>query len=312
MNVYVVIIICLLLVIAYLLYKHWRREKRMKNACRMLMEALENKDYTFRMSAKDSSSGYRSLIDAINKMVERISLERQDIEVHSWEKLTRILTHEIMNSIAPITSLSSVFLRRKDVQESPIYKGMKAIHDTSTGLMEFVDSYRKFTSLQKPQPEEFSVREMLDGITGLELVPADTALYVKYDLADDIIFADRTLVRQAIINIIKNAVESFSKVPEHPVAKHRDKTIQIFAYQYPGTPIRIAISNNGAMIPADVASDIFVPFFTTKKSGSGIGLSLCRQIMLLSGGSIELLRPGTNGWPTTFVLEFSNRKQRNR
>jgi nitrogen fixation/metabolism regulation signal transduction histidine kinase len=249
-------------------------------------------------------------MEALNSLVDRLSSERQNIEVHSWEKLTRILTHEIMNSIAPITSLSSVFLRRKDVQESPIYNGIKAIHDTSTGLMEFVDSYRKYTTLQKPQPEDFSLREMMDGIQNLGLVPEDVTLYVKYDLEDDTVHADKTLIRQVIINIIKNAVESFNKIPEHPVAKHRERTIQVFAYHYPGTPLRIAISNNGAVIPPLVAADIFVPFFTTKKTGSGIGLSLCRKIMQMSGGTINLLAAGTNGWPTTFVLEFNSPKGR--
>ncbi len=304
------IVIVLSLVIVFLLWKHIQHEKRLKRSCKMLLEALDNKDYSFRLSTKGCTSGDKALMEALNSLVDRLSSERQNIEVHSWEKLTRILTHEIMNSIAPITSLSSVFLRRKDVQESPIYNGIKAIHDTSTGLMEFVDSYRKYTTLQKPQPEDFSLREMMDGIQNLGLVPDDVTLYVKYDLEDDTVHADKTLIRQVIINIIKNAVESFNKIPEHPVAKHRERTIQVFAYHYPGTPLRIAISNNGAVIPPIVAADIFVPFFTTKKTGSGIGLSLCRKIMQMSGGTINLLNAGTNGWPTTFVLEFNSPKGR--
>lgn len=305
------IVIVLSLVIVFLLWKHIQHEKRLKRSCKMLLEALDNKDYSFRLSTKGCTSGDKALMEALNSLVDRLSSERQNIEVHSWEKLTRILTHEIMNSIAPITSLSSVFLRRKDVQESPIYNGIKAIHDTSTGLMEFVDSYRKYTTLQKPQPEDFSLREMMDGIQNLGLVPDDVTLYVKYDLEDDTVHADKTLIRQVIINIIKNAIESFNKIPEHPVAKHRERTIQVFAYHYPGTPLRIAISNNGAVIPPIVAADIFVPFFTTKKTGSGIGLSLCRKIMQMSGGTINLLNAGTNGWPTTFVLEFNSPKGRN-
>ncbi len=302
------VVIGLIAVIVFMLWRHYRHEQRLKRSCKLLLEALNNKDYSFRLSTKGCSAGDKAMIDALNSLVERMSSDRQNIEVNSWEKLTRILTHEIMNSIAPITSLSSVFLKRKDVQESPIYNGMKAIHDTSTGLMEFVDSYRKFTTLQKPQPEDFSIRELLEGVKGLCLVPEDVTLYIKYDVENDTIHADKNLIRQVVINIIKNAVESFNKVPDRPVAKHRDKTIQVFAYQYPGTPMRIAIFNNGAMIPAEVAADIFIPFFTTKKTGSGIGLSLCRKIMQISGGTINLLRPGTNGWPTTFVLEFQQSK----
>jgi len=298
------VIIFVITVAVFIYYRHRRRNKRIANSCRMLLEALNNKDYTFRLSTKNCSGGDLILVETLNELVARMSSERQGIEVNSWEKLTRILTHEIMNSIAPITSLSGVFLRRKDVQESPIYNGMKAINDTSTGLMEFVDSYRKFTTLQKPAPELFSVRDLLESVKGLGSVPEDINLYVKYDIEDEKVYADKNLIRQVVINIVKNAVESFNKIPERPVAKHREKNIQVFAYQYTGTPMRISISNNGAMIPPDVAADIFVPFFTTKKTGSGIGLSLCRQIMHMSGGTINLLRPGTNGWPTTFVLEF--------
>lgn len=307
MNIYVVLTCVSVLVL--FLFLRWRRARKVRKMCDSLKEALNNHDYSFRLSTRDYSGANAVLISTINDMMERISAERQNIEVHSWEKLTRILTHEIMNSITPITALSSTFMQRKDVRESDIYKGIKAIHDTSAGLLDFVDEYRKFTALQKPHPDYFSIRDMLMDVQELGLVPDDVVLYLKFDCDNEMIYADRNLIRQVVINIVKNAVESFSRIPEHPVAKRREKLIQIFAYQYVGTAMKISISNNGAMIPEDVASDIFVPFFTTKKNGSGIGLSLCRQIMLLSGGSITLLPPGTNGWPTTFLLEFVNEKK---
>lgn len=296
--IYVFVFVLLILVALYI-----RRQFKMRRACRHILEALDNKDYTFRLSNRGSWLGDKALIDTLNGLIQKISEERQDVEVQSWEKLTRILTHEIMNGIAPITSLSDVFMRRKDVKESPIYDGIKAIHDTSIGLMDFVDSYRKFTSLQQPAPEEFSLRELIEGVKNLGSVPDDITLTVRYDLDDDTVYADRNLFRQVLINIVKNGVEAFKDVTHN-----NNREIQIFAYQYPGTPFRIAISNNGAPIPEDVRQDIFVPFFTTKKTGSGIGLALCRQIMRLSGGSINLLRTNTNGWPTTFVLELPNRK----
>lgn len=292
--IYIFIILLAILAILY-----FRRQLKMRRACKHILEALDNKDYTFRLSNKGSWLGDKALIDTLNGLIQKISEERQDVEVQSWEKLTRILTHEIMNGIAPITSLSDVFMRRKDVKESPIYDGIKAIHDTSIGLMDFVDSYRKFTSLQQPSPEDFSLRELIDGVKSLGAVPDDITLSVRYDLEDDTVYADRNLFRQVVINIVKNGVEAFKDV-----SHNNKKEIRIFAYQYPGTPFRIAISNNGAPIPEDVRQDIFVPFFTTKKTGSGIGLALCRQIMRLSGGSINLLRTNTNGWPTTFVLEL--------
>lgn len=296
-------IIILLLFILCLFALYFRRQILMRRACYQIIDALDNKDYTFRLSTKGSYLGDKALIETLNSLIQKISEERQDVEVQSWEKLTRILTHEIMNGIAPITSLSDVFMRRKDVKDSPIYDGMKAIHDTSIGLMDFVDSYRKFTSLQQPSPEHFSLRELIEGVKNLGAVPEGINLAVRYDLDDDQVFADKNLLRQVVINIVKNAVESFNDVTHD-----NRREIQIFAYQYPGTPYRISISNNGAPIPEDVRQDIFVPFFTTKKTGSGIGLALCRQIMRLSGGTINLLRANTNGWPTTFVLELPNKK----
>lgn len=287
----------LLIVVVGVLYV--RRQIQIRKACSMMLDAIDNRDYTFRISNKNVWLGDKALIDTLNGLVKRIGEERQDVEVESWEKLTRILTHEIMNGIAPITSLSDVFMRRKDVKESPIYDGMKAIHDTSIGLMDFVDSYRKFTSLQQPSPEYFSLREVIDGVKSLNSVPSDISLYVKYDLEGDIVYADKNLFRQVVINIVKNAVESFKNITHN-----NERVIQISAYQYQGTPFRIAISNNGAPIPSEVREDIFIPFFSTKKTGSGIGLALCRQIMRLSGGSINLLHANANGWPTTFLLEL--------
>jgi len=289
----------ILIAIVAIVVIYIRRQKRMRRALNLMVEAIDNKDYTFRLSTKGLWGSDKELINALNSFIKKISEERQDVEVQSWEKLTRILTHEIMNGIAPITSLSDVFMRRKDVKESPIYDGIKAIHDTSIGLMDFVNSYRKYTSLQQPDPEEFSLREIIEGVQNLGSVPDDIKLYVKYDLDTDIVYADKNLFRQVLINIVKNAVESFNNVTHQ-----NERFIQIFAYQYPNTPFRIAISNNGEPIPNDVREDIFIPFFSTKKTGSGIGLALCRQIMRQAGGTIELLRTNTNGWPTTFVLEL--------
>lgn len=287
------------ILLAVNLFLFFYRQKKLKHACQHILDAIDNKDYTYRISTRGLYLGDKAIVETLNSLIKKISEERQDIEVQSWERLTRILTHEIMNGIAPITSLSSVFMRRKEVQESPIYDGIKAIHDTSTGLMDFVDSYRKFTSLQQPSPEFFSLRELLEGVKNLGLVDSEVKIYTKYDLDSDQVYADKNLIRQVVINIVKNAGESFKDITHT-----NERTIQIFAYQYNGTPFRIAISNNGAPIPDDVRHDIFVPFFSTKKTGSGIGLALCRQIMRLSGGTINLLRANINGWPTTFVLEL--------
>lgn len=216
-------------------------------------------------------------------------------ELDSWIKLTRVLTHEIMNSIAPISSLSETFLKRKDVVNGPLYDGIRAIHETSTGLISFVDSYRKFSALQKPSPEPFYLMDLLKQIQGLGLVPETVALTLQIEPVELMLYADPNLIRQVLINILKNAVQS--------IGGNKGR-IHIRAYSAADEHVFIYISNDGPVIPEEEAEQIFVPFFTTRINGSGIGLSLSRQIMKLSGGSISLLRAGTNGWNTTFVLEF--------
>lgn len=216
-------------------------------------------------------------------------------ELDSWIKLTRVLTHEIMNSIAPISSLSETFLKRSDVIGTPLYDGIRAIHETSTGLISFVDSYRKFSSLQKPSPEPFYLLDLLHQVEGLTLVPENIALTLQIEPAELMLYADPNLIRQVLINLIKNAVQA--------IGGHKGR-IHMRAYSSADEHVFVYVSNDGPAIPEAEAEQIFVPFFTTRSEGSGIGLSLSRQIMKLSGGTISLLRSGTNGWNTTFVLEF--------
>lgn len=216
-------------------------------------------------------------------------------ELESWIKLTRVLTHEIMNSIAPISSLSETFLLRKDVINSPIYEGIRAIHETSSGLISFVDSYRKFSALQKPSPEPFYLKELLLQVKSIHLIPPHIQLTLQIEPDDLMLYADPNLIRQVLINLLKNAIQA--------IGKNKGK-IHIRAYSTKEEHILIYVSNDGPAIPEREAEEIFVPFFTTKKEGSGIGLSLSRQIMKLSNGSISLLKAEANGWSTTFLLEF--------
>jgi len=217
--------------------------------------------------------------------------QRQNIEMASWERITRILTHEIMNSLAPIVSLSDTFLEEDVIKNGDLYEGMKAIHDTSEGLISFVDSYRKFSSLQKPQPEVVSVKEMIQSILSIGIIPENISVETKIEPEDITLMVDPNLMRQVIINIVKNAVEASAT------------RILIYASKYDDSPVRIRICNNGPRISEEEQREIFVPFFTTKKTGNGIGLSLCRQIINISGGNISLLPTGTNGWNVSFQIE---------
>lgn len=216
-------------------------------------------------------------------------------ELDTWIKMSRVLTHEIMNSVAPIVSLSGTFLTRDDVRNSDVYEGIRAIHETSSGLVSFVNNYRVVSTLQKPSPMPFRLVEVVKQIEGLRMVPANIKMSYHIDPSDLIIYADPDLIRQVLINVIKNAVQAIGS---------NDGRIYLRACVSVDEHIFVYISNNGPIIPHDEAEDIFVPFFTTKKDGNGIGLSLSRQIMKLSGGSISLLDSGANGWNVTFLLEF--------
>jgi len=238
----------------------------------------------------------------LNKQSVRILImndihnELDEKELDSWIKLTRVLTHEIMNSMAPISSVSDTFMQREDVKNSELYEGIRAIHETSAGLISFVDSYRKFSALQQPQPEPFYIQEMMKQVSSLNLVPDNINLSIQVEPEDLMLYADPNLIRQIMINLLKNAVQAIGdnngRILVHAYA---DKTEHVF----------INVSNNGPAISDDLARQIFVPFFTTKQEGSGIGLSLARQIMKISGGTITLLKSGTNNWPVTFQLEFA-------
>lgn len=217
-------------------------------------------------------------------------------EVESWQKLTRVLTHEIMNSIAPIVSISDTFMHRDDVKASPIYNGVQAIHDTSEGLMNFVESYRKFSSLQQPAPEPFELLPLINQVAEIMPMPANIKLTVSITPQETMLYADRGLIRQVLINLLKNAVQA--------IGDAKDGRILISSHIDAAEHVLVSVSNNGPAISPSEAEQVFVPFYTTKKSGSGIGLSLSRQIMKLSNGSITLLPAGTNGWNTTFMLEF--------
>ena len=225
-----------------------------------------------------------------------IRSEMEAKELDSWVRLTRVLTHEIMNSIAPISSLSEVFLQRPDVRQGPLYDGIRAIHDTSAGLISFVDSYRKFSSLQPPSPEPFYLSDLLQQIRELHVVPDSIVWSRQIEPADLMLYADPNLIRQVFINLLKNAVQAIGGQPGK---------IHVRAFCSADEHIFVYVSNDGPVIPDAEAGQIFVPFFTTKAEGTGIGLSLVRQIMRLSDGSISLMKPGTNGWNTTFLLEFA-------
>lgn len=224
--------------------------------------------------------------------------EMEDKEVDTWIRLTRVLTHEIMNSVTPITSISSTLLSRHDEMKEELRNGLELISDTGKGLISFVESYRRFTHIPTPQPTLFYVGRFIERMTQLASHHHASHIAIQTDIRPDdlILYADEDLIGQVVLNLLKNAIQAIGS--DHP-----DGQIMVRASCNSNESIVIEISNNGPAIPPEEAEHIFTPFFTTKEGGSGIGLSVARQIMRLSGGSISLKSNASNH-RTTFVLLF--------
>lgn len=224
--------------------------------------------------------------------------EMEDKEVDTWIRLTRVLTHEIMNSVTPITSISSTLLSRHDEMKEELRNGLELISDTGKGLISFVESYRRFTHIPTPQPTLFYVGRFIERMTQLASHHHASHIAIQTDIRPDdlILYADEDLIGQVVLNLLKNAIQAIGS--DHP-----DGQIMVRASCNSNESIVIEISNNGPAIPPEEAEHIFTPFFTTKEGGSGIGLSVARQIMRLSGGSISLKSNAPNH-RTTFVLLF--------
>ncbi len=219
-----------------------------------------------------------------------VSHELSNQEVDSWIKLIRVLTHEIMNTITPVTSLSETLLTRV-TEDKDLKQGLETIHKTGTELLAFVNNYRRFTHVPQPQPALFYVEPFLERMALLCNYEVEISVSPK----DLLVYADESLLSHVVTNLLKNAVEAFRE-------KEKLSFIHLHAYANAQESIIIDVSNNAGLIPEDVASHIFIPFFTTKPEGSGIGLSLSRQIMRVSGGSLSLHQDKAQGITTFRII----------
>ena len=234
--------------------------------------------------------------------VHDISNELDAKELESWQKLIRVLAHEIMNSITPITSLSETLLNYFIPPEKPLdkktvantVKGLEVINERGTGLIRFVESYRKLTRLSKPVLKHVNLRNLIEHLMLLLENEADfqrIQFNVETETPDIGIKADEAQLSQVLINLIKNAM--------YAVKDLKEPCISVRAHYTQNGRCEIQVIDNGPGIPSEIMEQIFIPFFTTKENGSGIGLSLSRQIMKNHGGSIEAVSsPGS----TVFTL----------
>ncbi len=241
-----------------------------------------------------------------------ITSELDKKELDSWQRLIRVLTHEIMNSISPITSLTTVisgYFKKKD-DDNPVplnlidhqivsktLSGLNTIEETGKGLMDFVDKYRKLTSLPKPDLSKFSIESLFQKCKILmeSNIPNNIKITVSIYPEDLSIVADFSQIEQILINLIKNAIEALSG--------KETGTIHLKAF-YADDSVLIQVEDNGIGISGDIIEDIFVPFYTTKANGSGIGLSLSKQIMQNHYGTISVNSSPNNGSRFTLIFQL--------
>lgn len=233
--------------------------------------------------------------------LSNIGNELEAKEMESWIRLIRVMTHEIMNSIAPITSLSETLLssykqsdHTEDNQDKNTIKALETINGTAKGLISFVETYRKFTAVPKPQYICFNLLTLIEDVIQLEsLQIKEKGIDIQVEACGPVlkVNADYSQIRQVLVNLIKNAIEA--------IEPNKQGEIKIVLSD--DTRVKIDICNNGSPIPDEIVPQIFIPFFTTKDSGSGIGLSVSRYIMRLHEGNLKYHASGS--W-TIFSIDF--------
>ena len=227
--------------------------------------------------------------------LNNIGSELEAKEMESWIRLIRVMTHEIMNSIAPITSLSESLLfsfrsRATEMAGNSLYlntvDALETINATTKGLLNFVESYRQFTRIPQPQIVPLDTKQLLGKVIHLcspKMREAGVEAKVIQEGEIPVLYADENQVLQVLVNLVKNAVEAFGGEEGGAASGRKIELAIITSSRQTVSEVR----NNGTPIPQEVLPHIFVPFFTTKETGSGIGLSLSRYIMRLHGGNLK-------------------------
>ena len=266
-----------------------RRKDRKK--LQYMLDAFEDGEYNFRFK---EDSKFNITLNRIKWIVDR---RRQQNEQESWTKLIRVLTHEIMNTVSPIASLSDALSHYVDVpQESrdvDVKAGLETIASSSKDLIRFVESYRELAGVARPVKKALMVDELVSKVielTSQQCLDAGVSCSYIAETEDVLIYADESQISRILINLIKNAIQA--------EARHISITSGIDSDEQ----TMISVSNDGIPISPASREQIFIPFFTTKRDGSGIGLSLSRQIMLAHNGRLDLVRSDSRC--TRFTLLF--------
>lgn len=269
------------------------------------------------VKASDDKTSFKVLVVAttfqtegkLYKLVafQNVNEALDENEAEAWKKLLSVMTHEIMNSIAPISSLADTLKNRlknsaKDVQSNNISTedlelGIETIRRRSEGLLKFAETYRNLNKITTPSLKKVYVRDLFENLHQLmqpTLIEKNIELDIILKDPDLSLMVDTNLLEQVLINLVVNSIEA--------VKEKAEGKIQLSAYINPNNKVLIKVTDNGNGIPDDVIDKIFIPFFSTRKTGSGIGLSLCKQIMMLHKGNIQV--QSVVGEGTVFTLQF--------
>ena len=283
----VIVIAVIITVIATAVFVHEKDRKKLE----YMLDAFEDDEYNFRFK---ENSKFNKTLNRVKWIVER---RRQQHEQESWTKLIRVLTHEIMNTVSPIASLSEALSHSVDVpeedREMDVKAGLATIASSSKDLIHFVESYRELAGVAKPILKALMLDPLITkaiDLTQEQCAEASVTCTYLAKTEDILIYADESQISRILINLIKNAIQAG--------AHH----INIIAEIDGNDQTLIHVVNDGAPISPESQEQIFIPFFTTKPNGSGIGLSLSRQIMRAHNGTLDLVRSDEES--TVFEMIF--------
>ena len=291
MHLWAIILIAIVAVMTIIVVTVIYVREQDRKKLEYMLDAFEDNELNFRFQ---DNSRFNKTLNRIKWILER---KRQQDEQESWTKLIRVLTHEIMNTVSPIASLSEALSHWANVpekeREMDLKAGLETIASSSNDLIGFVQSYRELAGVARPIMKALMLDHLVNKVIGLTIEQCNGAGAVctyRSKTDDILIYADESQIFRILINLIKNAVQAG--------AKHILITAEI--NQYDQTLVHVW--NDGVPISPESQEQIFIPFFTTKQEGTGIGLSLSRQIMRAHNGMLDLTRSDEQG--TEFTLTF--------
>ena len=284
MSVWLWILIVVAAVVLTAVVTTWLVRKQDTRKVSFMMDSLEDGEMNFRF--RDNSNLNRALNRIRGIFTRRTAVD----EAASWSKLFRVMTHEIMNTVAPIASLSEALAQDDSLD---VKAGLETISSSSKDLIRFVESYRSMMKQAPPVRKAVMVDEMMERVLNLNktrLKEQGVTISYTQKTPDLLIYIDESQIMQVLNNLIKNAVQAeANSIRISAELNSEDRTV-------------ISVTNNGKPVPLRQQEEIFVPFYTTKPNGTGIGLSLSRQIMTRHNGSIQLIQSDKN--TTTFAMVF--------